>query len=414
MSRRPLAWAVTALALVALALVTMHSQGPFRYQSRLPDGALVRVARLSLGTNHLYKTASAQPWQAWIGRHVPYGWFPTLEWRFPGLSVGASRSDTMSNLDVFILRTGPAKASAGKAWKLAVFDESGNSSAWASSSGASQAPDSSGKHFMEIDQFLFDAFPRRSRTLKIKMKDDNAGGELADFEAPNPFWSDYSTWEPRPLPLTNRVEDLDVCLTSFHTDTDTVAVFNISSKRKDSPWKPRTIEFSDATGNRWLGQPYLITQDVKDDGYLYGMTCRDSLWRESAWKVRLEFSKITNFDAGELWSIRGIPAPADGSTTALGCATNFGACKISLDSIERKNDDVIVSMTLDGAPDDYRLTLASATDEKGRSVKTKYERSSGMAWHQFALDATNASQINCTFAFHRSRYAEFIVAPGRN
>ena len=69
-------------------------------------------------------------------------------------------------------------------------------------------------------------------------------------------------------------------------------------------WRPVQIETTDATGNYIKGWINNYRQNGEMSGYFY----QPGLWPdEPAWKVRVEFSRTSGFNADELWSVTNIP-----------------------------------------------------------------------------------------------------------
>jgi hypothetical protein len=178
------------------------------------------------------------------------------------------------------------------------------------------------------------------------------------------------------------------------------------------------------------------------------MTFPQTLWPgEAAWKLRIELSRTNGFEPEELWTATGLPVPAEDSNLAAAASsvvrsslqantppvgltnspsvfsTNINGCSIRLElgrtkasggKSEQSSSDITLSVSIEQIPNDVRLNLVSVSDENGRTVRIK-SSNEWLRWgSSFHLTVPpDATRLDCTFAYHKSRFVEFVAAPKR-
>lgn len=286
-------------------------------------------------------------------------------------------------------------------------------------------------------------------------KDGKGVTVIAEFRIPNPNPGPFPTWTPEPLPDVQRAGSVIATLTGFATglsrahpeqaardNEPTITRLGLQLEEPGQTnclWKPHGIEVSDATGNLWM--PYSPASSAAGHaGDAYIMTFPHTLWPgEPAWKLRIELSRTNSFAPEELWTAFALPVPAEdtkspaapssilraslqanqpsaGSTNSPAVfSTNINGCSIRLDLARaRASSDVTLSVALEQIPNDFRLSLVKISDEKGRPVKIK-SANDWLRWRStFNLAVPrDATRLDCTFAWHKSRFVEFVAAPSR-
>ncbi|HUB87466.1 MAG TPA: hypothetical protein VMB22_06205 [Verrucomicrobiae bacterium] len=305
----------------------------------------------------------------------------------------------------------------------------------------------------EIQGIRFDAFPRRQEkfyvTLQYELRSSDNGQTMASekFVVSNPArGKSFPQWTPEPLPDTQSDGDLSVTLTKLisgvpmpfnrgDTDPDDVmnkgvqAVFHV--ERDDQAvqnWQPVSVQTSDATGNSISG---VVVQNNWQDGddavfYQYG------LWPdEPAWKVRVEFSRQSDFTDDELWTVPNIPfqpgrqqelwsrqAPTGSpfaETDLNGYHVKIFPVKQFTDAGPNQNPQgELLIQTEPPLPAGMRLTLVKLTDNQADDIRHLDYNFPGnnITGYRYGLtDINGLTNLNLTLALHKSRFVEFMVKP---
>ena len=421
--------AVLAVVIVAVAVWSLASlRPPVRSATRLADGTLLTLEDVTYGREHaLVKGAG---WQKALAKL-----FPPLKERLV-IEYSRTLSQHPEAVTFWVVRTG---APAGSYWDVrgAALDEHGCET---EPTGGVTNSDGPGR---EVHGFTLNVFPRRSRTVGVRVyqrdPQSNRWRRLAEYSVPNPYRRSYPTWSPEPVPATKPNGDLSVTLTRLVTGAGpgtpprkpqpgeeiwSNARFRVVQNGKPSTdWQPREVEVSDATGNRFTSSANTYGQDGDSRGSMH-LGWRGSLWPdEPAWKLRFEFSRRAGFAPDELWTLNGLVLPQKGKTL-----------KVAQRAVRQGLPVELVALSRGGAPPDgfssfsegagvhlsapsvrpgTRITLVRVTDERGRPVK---QGGSGWGGGQFSFGLeppADAKRLNLTFAIHKSRYVEFLAAPTR-
>lgn len=318
---------------------------------------------------------------------------------------------------------------------------------------------SGGRQYWVADASVF---PRRGKEVHLRVMDNEK--LIAQFKIPNPAPGPYPSWTPAPLPVSTRNGDLEVTLTEFRSlhPTSEAALKEARYPRADCAfsfrengsdtiaWTPVVIELADATGNHWGA--YYNAEDAKEEnGARQIETFGGALWPgESAWKIRGEFRRTSNFPESELLRISRIHIP-DGEDV-LQPRTRFdqNEATVELDGVigtdagsnihnslkrgatleERMqwgrllNSEIrrgCITVVLDGQilSRKRRLAFVSATDEQGRAFELAAVRGPGdikdtkaPVPYSFVLrPPQRAHEVNLVVAVTESRFVEFVAAP---
>jgi len=306
---------------------------------------------------------------------------------------------------------------------------------------------------MGIQGVQLDAFPRREgKTYLHIMSWGQRGQQLAkgQFVIANPARGSFPAWSPDAVPDTQSDGDLDVTLTrfesgvpgfnrmrnqktndpmnqavlvAFHTEQKGVVVTN---------WQPVRIETSDATGNDVFNNSW---SNGRDDNGDVTMTYQWGLWPgEPAWKLRVEMSRTSGFNADELWTVQNVPVnpgrqqdlwayEGNSRRTPAFAETTLGGIHLKLYPVIQFTDSnwgngdkpggfrVQADQSLDG----IQLTVVQATDEQGHKLQTWNNYGWGGSDRQCQLqNVRNAKFLNLTLAVHKSRFVEFTAKPSKS
>jgi hypothetical protein len=328
------------------------------------------------------------------------------------------------------------------------------------------------KEGVEVHGFLLHAFPRWQKEIALQAADPYGHGLSKEkFVVANPHPVSFGKQTPESLPVTKSDGDFEVTLTNLITGAplppylrrdrppsndphDVCVRIGLDFKQKGKSvtnWHPRSVETSDAMGNRVrgviqyqnsdaernfrtkTGHPFHYTEKDEYKGYFY----QPGLWPdEPAWKVRLEFTRSSGFDDNEILTLTNLPVRAgtqkdhdDEWTWEPGGDTNlvFGDYTVNgirlklfvpilfASEINNGQKSISVIMRADPNPDQkgLRMTLLKATNDKGEELWTPFSPSAG---YNCSIDFPNpkdAKSLNLQFALHKSRFVEFNVKPAK-
>ena len=207
---------------------------------------------------------------------------------------------------------------------------------------------------------------------------------------------------------------------AFHCEQKGVTVTN---------WQAMRIETSDATGNHVQNSSWSTSRDENGDAT---MTYQYGLWpAESPWKLRVEMSRTSGFNDGEMWTVTNVPVQP-GTWNDLwnpgfsGSRTNAAVAETTLNGIHLKlfpaiqitnqnfgngqrQGGIRVATEPNNLPDGYRLSIL-ATDEQGREVQGGVLNGGGGNSIE-QIQNLRAKVLTVTVALHKSRFVEFTVKP---
>jgi hypothetical protein len=301
--------------------------------------------------------------------------------------------------------------------------------------------------------YMFNAYPRWDRSMIIHVIPGGPGGQRVAkelFVISNPKPVPVPKWTPESLPDTQSDGDLAVTLTKLvagaqmplprgdvpQTDPFNKCVqldFEFQQKGQSmTNWRPMRVVTSDATGNslQSLINPYY--QNGQSSGVFY----EPGLWPdEPAWKLRVEFSRTSDFSDNEIWSVTNVPVhpgtqqdtqniwnsnsgrswPAFAEATINGIHLKLFPAIQYQDQIGGGGGGQSLSFSLKADPDPEAqaigLTVVKANDDQGRDLQNR-----GSAWgggsyqYQYANDR-NVKSLNLSLAIHKNRFFEFTVKP---
>jgi hypothetical protein len=425
-----------------IAVIAIHAIVTHQVRS-LAQKSLFRVASVMVGTNFNYQRSA--PWEEkvlnalsrspLVGSHVD-------AWDASG-PLSMSSYSGRTNMAVFTTSEQPSGSSV-EPNGLIVFDSEGNT--FFAAQGVSGTGSDDGKRSWEIQGWLLKGFPRRAQNLGLRLvrvgADRQTWQPMAELHIRNPLFARYPVWIPEPVPATKVDGDLNVTLVGLQTGVSrenpcpaaqaneipfSRAIFQVrQAGRADSSWQPKGIEISDATGNRW--SPFVALEFVKHRPESVELVFSGALWPgETAWKLRVELSRTTDFEAQELWTVRGIEVPQSSQRLLPENATTKQGTILSLVAFTGAEADQPgnfkwlmekgeprISVRAEPVPDGWRLSLVRVVDNLGREVETHNEQERGWSNGEkvFGLNLQpDATHVDCTFALHKSRFVEFLARP---
>jgi hypothetical protein len=259
----------------------------------------------------------------------------------------------------------------------------------------------------------------------------------------NPVYRTYPEWKPEPLPITKRVDDLEVTLERVHTrlkwnddgeaptnshtleftpnsldsTSTTICALRLSpAGNTNEIWRVASVTTSDATGNQVTDA--MLFAD-KTAGYI---EFSNALWAgEAAWKLNFELTRAAGLRTNEQFTFRNVPLGMVASTNLIGWTTNCNGVSITLLKTTRpefpparlwSHSSLYLSIKVTGLTNDLHLDLLSTRTDSGTepAAQLVYESETDRSY-VFAAPPPGAKFADFTFAVQRSRRVEFLVKP---
>jgi RNA polymerase sigma factor (sigma-70 family) len=291
------------------------------------------------------------------------------------------------------------------------------------------------------------AFPRRGRSLTLRFFYPHPRGEwvkATEMTVPNPASGPFEEWAPRGLPVAQTNEDLVVKLVEFDAGGSqprhrigvssfwkrlpgTHCAFTLhQTGQAVAPWNVRSLQLSDATGNRWKQSSMVCWVGNEPEPRLH-TSMPGALWAsEPAWDLRVELTRTNDFRADELLAVPNIPVPQRDEVIELRDVHRVNGVDIEVRAIAgadaelpqphkwlKAKGKMNLALTIHDGMGDKRLSLVSVRDDRGRSVAVADQQDiyARRDW-VFSLDALpDAQTLEFTFAVHESRFLEFRARP---
>ena len=291
------------------------------------------------------------------------------------------------------------------------------------------------------------AFPRRGSNLTLRFfypERDGRWASAAAMNVPNPAPGPYEQWTPNALPIAQTNGDLIVRLVEFDAGgaqqrqkervsrlwkglPGTHCAFTLhQAGKKVAPWVARSLEVSDATGNRWKQSDFVSWPGDEAEPRLH-TSMVGALWAsEPAWDLRVELSRTNDFLPEELVTLSNIPVPQPEEMLALHDTHFVNGLDLEVAAIAgtkaeltqphkwfRNEGKMNLALTMHGERGHKRISLVSVRDDRGRPVPfedrpSTYERREWVFGFQSQPDARS---LNFTVAVHESRFVEFRAKP---
>ena len=362
---------------------------------------------------------------------------------------GGARMDTPNDAVVVWIEA-EHKPNQYSSYQLMVYDKANTACVSTYSRTQSQV-----KNGVEIQGFMFDAYPRRDRNMILRVMNNGQRGQQVSkeqFVVSNPTRGSFAKWTPDPIPDTQSDGDLSVTLTKLvagaqspynrgngvakNDPLNKCVQLNFDFQQKGQSvtnWRPIKVVTSDATGNSlqgWINEYY---QNGHTSSYQY----QESLWPdEPAWKLRVEFSRTSGFSDDEVWAVTNVPVNAgtqqdmqnawnsNWNTTgkpkpAFAEATVNGIHLKLFPAIQYQDQNngggQSVSYSLKADPDPeaqgMRLTVLKIADDQGHELQSRGSSWGGGNYQYQYSGVRNLKTLNLTIALHKSRFVEFTVKP---
>ena len=337
-------------------------------------------------------------------------------------------------------------------FELAVYDKANTACATSSLRTQSQV-----KNGVDVMGFRLDAFPRWDGKMILRVISYGQRGQQASkeqFVVSNPAGRSYAKWATDPIPDTQSDGDLSVTLTKLvagaqspynrgngvtRNDPLNKCVqldFDFQQKGQSmTHWRPVRVVTSDAAGNSIQGWINGYYQNGQTSGYQY----REGLWPdEPAWKLRVEFSRISGFSDDEVWAVTNVPVQpgtqqdvqnawnsnwnSSGKSNSAFAETTVNGIHVKLFPAIQYQDQnngggQSVSYSLKADPDPeaqgMRLTPLKISDDQGRELQNRGSSWGGGNYQYQYSNARNVKALNLTIVIHKSRYVEFTVKPSK-
>lgn len=303
---------------------------------------------------------------------------------------------------------------------------------------------------MEIVGVQLNAYPRRDRKFYLRFASwDNGGRRVSKGKMviTNPVRDkSFPQWTPGPLPDTQSDGDLDVTLNKLvvapapwpnrggpqNDPLNRVVQFDFDATQNGAAatnWHPMQIVTTDATGNRVVGWVNKYFVQGENRGWYY----QPGLWpNETAWKVRLEFSRASGFSTNELWSVRlpvrrGLQQEFWSYGRSRSERTGPPFAETALNNVQVKvfpameftdpSGTKLVGVIFQTVPDPealgMRMTSLDATDDRGRKLSVRGTSWGGGDFRFEFAEPRQTESLDLTIALHQSRFVEFTVAPAK-
>ena len=337
-------------------------------------------------------------------------------------------------------------------FELAVYDKANTACATSSLRTQSQV-----KNGVDVMAFRLDAFPRWDGKMILRVMSYGQRGQQVSkeqFVVSNPAGRSYAKWATDPIPDTQSDGDLSVTLMKLvagaqspynrgngvtRNDPLNKCVqldFDFQQKGQSmTHWRPVRVVTSDAAGNSIQGWINGYYQNGQTSGYQY----REGLWPdEPAWKLRVEFSRISGFSDDEVWAVTNVPVQpgtqqdvqnawnsnwnSSGKSNSAFAETTVNGIHVKLFPAIQYQDQnngggQSVSYSLKADPDPeaqgMRLTPLKISDDQGRELQNRGSSWGGGNYQYQYSNARNVKALNLTIVIHKSRYVEFTVKPSK-
>jgi hypothetical protein len=425
--RRPLLWGLGFVVLLGVVLGVswrLTAAGPPR-TVKLADGRTATAKSVTFGTEHRY--VHAPPWLKPIARWLPEKWFK--RW---GVRKLYTKTDPPA-LVVWVQFSGRAKTAA-VAMDASVFEGMGVESEPQRHKLAAYPQPTEALYGWE-----FANSPRRGKTIGLRLyhRDNTARPHVSgELFLSNPERRKYPDWVPEPLPVTRRQDGLEFTLLSLttgepvperlkitrgHVAPWNTAAFRVTTNGEPTDaWRVASVELADASGNQFT--PVHMHSTNMGSRLLFGFN--SPVWSgEKVWKLVAEFSRVADFRAEELWTLKGVAVPATNSQAPVGVRTNLLGLTLAVQQLSRMVPwgitfpgqmrlNAQVQAQLLPPTRGLRLSLVGVLDDKARLLRRAPAFETPDGRQSFWVELLPDSQaLDFTFAVHKSRFAEFVAAP---
>lgn len=283
--------------------------------------------------------------------------------------------------------------------------------------------------------FAFASFPRRQKEFLLRAF--HGDQPLFEFTVTNPVRPAFSNWVAQPLPVTRKLEDLEVVLEELRLPSPSntgsgppaASLKLLEQGRPSTNWALNTLSWSDSTGNQG---PHLCPH-------------------EPVWKIDASLLREVGarFDNSEIWKIPALAAPAPGKVLPLSASFHRGTIKPLflcgpgsfkfsnevclaaspwaegmlprgsftggkdqvLAEFSRNTPTLILKQTVLPTSSEYKLTIRAVDPSGIVHPLTETTRTDQFVFYQFLEPVPSTSTFDLQIILQRSRHLEFFVRP---
>jgi hypothetical protein len=409
------------IAVVSGFLLWIIAVRPLPYERQvLKDGTVLTLVGLTTGSNHEAPVAS---FKERLASRLPVKWANRLKLSPPPTTY--SEHSSSNYLSVWFMAETARKP---PNYRLLIGDGQGSLTSNNQDYGRGVSTRMSSNAW--LIGLPVAAWPRRSETLEIEVYDPVDIHPLATFSVDNPS-RDTATpaWTAGPWPVT--VDDGEL---SFHVtrlwlgvgvnqkdwthweqqhpiSRYTSVAFRVSQGETAlTNWLAMHVrEIRDATGNWSEGDGYF---SVIRDGETINAFHRPPLPAGEAWRMTVEFSRVSGHASEEVYKVESEPVPQMGRSSLV-TTHQFENVGLEFRWDQRSNVSGPVGVWIAGNPSrpDHRVTLVKVVDDRGRAVPFKNAGGGQSVTYELLDLARDAKWVTLDVAFHRSRLVTFLVEP---
>lgn len=408
-------------AVVSGLLLSIIALRP-RHQERriLKDGTVLTLVGLTTGSKHESPVAS---FKEQLARRLPVKWAKRFKLSPPPRT--SSEHSSSNYLSVWFMVEADRKP---PNYRLLIGDGQGSLTSNNQDYGRGVSTRMSSNAW--LIGLPVAAWPRRSDMLEIEVYDPVDIEPLASFRVDNPSRDTVTpAWTARPWPVTVDDGELSFHLTRLwlgvgvnqkdwtHWEQKhpmsryTSVAFRVSQGETTlTNWRAMHVrEIRDATGNWSEGDGYF---SVIRDRETINAFHRPPLPAGEAWRMTVEFSRVSGYASEEVYKVEGEPVPQMGRTSPV---TTHQFENVGLEFRWDQRSDVSgpVGVWIAGTPSrpDHRVTLVKVVDDQGRMVPFKNSGGGQSVTYELLDLAEDATSVTLDVAFHRSRLVSFLVEP---
>jgi hypothetical protein len=341
-----LGWIILGTFLLAGTVAFVLLRG-HRMEYALPDGTVMRVQRVSFGKHELIPPSTRyEEIKERILNKLPRSltkrfYTPPAAMR-PGWTTSSPPVHTNQDaLQIWITRRDPATrkfANVGVT-TAQIVDEHGCIFLCTVVGGEDPGllPPVTGMANSErssITWLTFESFPRRARTLRLRLFDQHTDTLMGEFVLPNPAppAKSAANWKPEPLPICRTNGEIVYALktlttvtnwqyrggheSEFRDATELEPFFEVRTNGRVAPgWVLGDLEATDSEGN-FAPRP----------GRLPIFLCREA----AAWKLVVKFFGPDNPHPASkaTWTVKGVEIPAPGEFTTVDLSRDLNGVQV--------------------------------------------------------------------------------------
>jgi hypothetical protein len=284
----------------------------------------------------------------------------------------------------------------------------------------------------------FKEFPRRSKHFLIRFYQTGTNNDwavAAELSVRNPAQRSAPVWKAEPLPIRQRIEKTEFSLLSAHTgvmagrlplepakpgEMGGVAVTIARAPGTTPDWEWVEVNrIMDALGQNG-GRGGHVSVGMGPDRIRF-VTRAGLCVEEPAWKMELQFARVSNFPSNELWNIDAVPVPRPSTNFITDITSERHGVMLHFRGIlpaaarepkaKRGVEKPAAYVVCTNLPPDLQFKLIKAVDQEGREVRQiGMSRNGDDFVFGLALDS-KVKTVDLTFAMTRLVTKEYMVKP---